>query len=153
MALLATIAVGSVSGRTCPTFNAATNFLSGAPCEQCTQDNVAALEGGDTDLCAWCYNAASPEKSCMPYSFSITGAFTNPCKTDEQPNAPFSIGGDNCDCSSPTYSDCKSCTANPKCDWVRFSLTQHTLPLRKWLRRAIWLMFHEQAWPINAFLG
>lgn len=129
MALLATLAVGSVLARTCPTFNAASDFLSGAPCEQCTQDNVAALESGDTDLCAWCYNA-SPEKSCMPYSFSLTGAFSNPCKTEEQPDAAFTLGGENCDCSSPTYDDCKSCTANPKCDWVGFSTcSASVLPL------------------------
>ena len=103
----------------CPTFNAATDLLSPTPCNTCTGGNADALEAGDYTLCAWCYNAVNPADLCRTWTLSIT-SLGNPCAgvATNGTDSPFSLGGDNCDCSSPTYTDCKSCTANPKCNWV-----------------------------------
>jgi hypothetical protein len=100
----------------CPVFTTASDLLSSAPCQTCTANNLNALETGET-LCVWCYNAVEPGNLCQPLSFE-TG-LTNPCagKTGNNSDS-FSLGGDNCDCASSEYTDCASCTSNPKCDWV-----------------------------------
>ena len=70
--LLAVVASARVVlALTCPVFNEATNFLSGQPCTQCTSANANALENGDTDICAWCYGAPTPQQSCVPYVSSL----------------------------------------------------------------------------------
>lgn len=67
---------------------------------------------------------------------SETG-LTNPCagKTGNNSDS-FSLGGDNCDCASSEYTDCASCTSNPKCDWVSLcgqAIVWTTRIIVKWL--------------------